>query len=350
MDAVADTSTGSNDSDEDVSDTLVRDVDIDDRALVDEGGSLDADAESDRDDGLADDGPAEGVHDPDAFDGGADTHDDAGAAVPASVQVLTINLKHPLLGLDDARKRLRIVADTIIERRPDLVALQEVIRPAGEPSFAEQLAEMTGYEGIWEYTFTVPFMFDEGLGILSRWPIAWRGSQALPHLDLVLFQRKVLGAGVTHPRGEIALYCSHMTTDSARKVKADQAVAVFEFIQGHPSPLPGFLAGDLNAEPDSLAMRFFRGEAEHNGLTGDLIDAWLTVNPEMDGFTIESNKPDKRIDYIYQVPGTEFTAEVVSCEIMFSKPVGGLFASDHLGVLCEFLLPSVPELRHVETP
>jgi len=286
-------------------------------------------------DALADWGKEEDVHDAGEDTGPADVTDK-----PASFSVLTINLKHPLLGLGDAQKRLQIVADKIVERQPDLVALQEVIREdESQPSFAEQLAEMTGFEWIWEYTFSVPFLFEEGLGILSRWPVIWSDSQFLPHTDLLLFQRKVLGARLAFPHGDMQFFCTHMTTDSNETTEADQALAVNQFITDHPSPLPGFLAGDLNAEPDTLAMRFLRGDAEYLGFTGNLVDAWMTANPGVDGYTIPSNDPDRRIDYIYMVPGTEQTAEVDSCEIVFDKPVGGLHASDHLGVLCHFTIP-----------
>jgi endonuclease/exonuclease/phosphatase family metal-dependent hydrolase len=256
--------------------------------------------------------------------------------------VLTINLKHPLTGIDEALQRLQIVADVVNDRQPDVVALQEVIRDGEEPSFAEQLGTLTGYGWIWEYTFTVPTLFDEGLGILSRWPIVWSESAELRHLDLVIFRRHVLGARIQAPYGGIQLFCTHMTTDSDETVKADQAVDVYQFMQANPSALAGFLAGDLNAEPDTLAMRFFRGEASHEGLTGNLADSWMTANPGDDGFTMSSSNPEKRIDYIYLVPGSEKSAEVASCELMFTEQVGGLYASDHLGVLCEFSLnPSV---------
>jgi endonuclease/exonuclease/phosphatase family metal-dependent hydrolase len=270
-------------------------------------------------------------------DGGeADASGDPGE--PAKFSVLTINLKHPLTGIDEALQRLQIVADAVNDRKPDVVALQEVIKDTDQPSFAEQLGTLAGYEWIWEYTFTVPTLFEEGLGILSRWPIVWSDSAELRHLDLVIFRRRVLGARVQSPYGEIRFFCTHMTTDSDETVKADQAADVYQFIQANPSTLAGFLAGDLNAEPDTLAMRFFRGEASHEGLTGDLVDSWMTANPGDDGFTMSSSNPEKRIDYIYLVPGSEKSAEVVSCELMFTEQVGGLYASDHLGVLCEFSL------------
>ena len=287
------------------------------------------------DDGGGDDGGGD--------DGGAGDPGDAGAedgdgGAPARFSVLTINLKHPITGMDEAVQRLQIVADGIIDRQPDVVAMQEVIKDGDQPSFAEQLGTLTGYEWVWEYTFTVPTLFDEGLGILSRWPILWSGSAELRHLDLIIFRRRVLGARVQSPHGDLQLFCTHMTTDSDATVEADQAVDVFNFMQANPSPLAGFLAGDLNSEPDTLAMRFFRGEASHEGVTGNLVDSWMTINPNDDGFTIHSDNPTRRIDYIYLAPGTEKSAEVDSCELMFTEEVGGLYASDHIGVFCEYTL------------
>ena len=298
-------------------------------------------------DGDGQDGQDAGGDTGDGVDGldGGDEPGDGGDAdgggddpEPASLVVLTFNLKHPLLGMDDALNRLPIVADLIDDRQPDLVALQEVVSDGSEPDMAAQLAAQTGYEHYWQHTYDVPLLFSEGIAVLSRWPILWHDAIQLPHVDLIMFQRQILGTRVDSPYGELQLFCSHMTTDSDETKKADQALAAFEFMQSHPSPLPGFFAGDLNAEPDTLAMRFFRGEAAHEGVTGDLVDSWLVTNPDQDGFTIPSNNPDRRIDYIYVVPGSVGSAVPVECEIVLDEPQGGVYASDHLGVLCRYEL------------
>ncbi len=325
-------------------------VEEEENAWADDGGWLDADPGPAGDDAQEEDGPVDdGVDgaesEPDAFSDDAGEADGDGGDAPADGDgarpeflVLTINLKHPLTGLDEAHQRLQMVADLINARQPDVVALQEVIKPDNEPSFAEQLATLTGYGWHWEFAYNVPMLFDEGLGVLSRWPVLWHESRELPHLDLVLFTRRVLGARVAWAHGEIQLFCTHMTTDSDEGKKADQALTIFQFIAEHPTPLPGFLAGDMNAEPDTLAMRFFRGEAEHQAVTSDLIDSWLVANPGDPGYTMESYNPHKRIDYIYLVPGSEVSAEPLDCELVFTEPVGGVYASDHLGILCRFAL------------
>jgi hypothetical protein len=56
------------------------------------------------------------------------------------------------------------------------------------------------------------------------------------------------------------------------------------------------------------------GEATHQGVTGDLIDAWMIARPGEDGFTSDAQNPDHRIDYLLMQ----------------------IYASDHLGVLCRF--------------
>jgi len=304
----------------------------------DQGMPADGDLGADGDQGMQFDGDG-GMDAGDAadLDGGTDGGADGGDA-DKSFSVLTINLKHPLTGMETAQARLAQVAEAINDREPDVVALQEVIKDGEDPDFAEQLGSLTGYNHHWEHTFDVPLSFSEGIGILSRWPILATDSAELPHLDLVIFRRKVLGARVDSPHGEIWLFCSHMTTSSDETEKADQALAVYQFIEANPSALPGFMAGDLNAEPDTLAMRFLRGEAGHEGQTGDLIDAWPAANPGQDGFTIPSGNPDRRIDYIYIVGGQESTAAAESCELMFEEPVDGEYASDHLGILCIFRL------------
>jgi endonuclease/exonuclease/phosphatase family metal-dependent hydrolase len=91
----------------------------------------------------------------------------------------------------------------------------------------------------------------------------------------------------------------------------------------------------MNAEPDSLAMQFLRGDAAHQDQTGALADAWLAVNGDEPGYTSSSQEPHHRIDYLY----ASANVEIIACQIILDEPVGELFASDHFGVLCEVLIP-----------
>jgi endonuclease/exonuclease/phosphatase family metal-dependent hydrolase len=85
-------------------------------------------------------------------------------------------------------------------------------------------------------------------------------------------------------------------------------------------------------QPDEFAMKMLRGEDTHDGVTGDLIDAWSQAETS-DGFTIPSDGPDRRIDYIYAFPGS---GTATDCKTVLEQPSNGLRASDHLGVICAF--------------
>jgi endonuclease/exonuclease/phosphatase family metal-dependent hydrolase len=186
------------------------------------------------------------------------------------------------------------------------------------------------------------FLFEEGPGLLSRWPIVWSGTAPLPHDDLAgLSTRKVIAAHVEAPNGRVGLFSTHMTIDEDASVKADQAKAAYDYVAAHVADLATFFAGDLNAEPDALAMEYLRGQAMHAGTSGDLVDAWMTVNPADPGFSFSSSEPNKRIDYIYASPGGLQPPVPTHCEIVFDEPVAGTAVSDHLGVLCSFALPAV---------
>ncbi len=127
-----------------------------------------------------------------------------------------------------------------------------------------------------------------------------------------------------------------MTVADDQEEKADQAVVALEFIHEQAGDAPAFFAGDLNAKPDSTAMQMLRGDTEYEGVTGDLIDSWMEANGDDPGFTFSSNDPQKRIDYIYRVPGDDAQFRAITREHVFTESVDGLWASGHIGVLCKF--------------
>jgi endonuclease/exonuclease/phosphatase family metal-dependent hydrolase len=282
-----------------------------------------------------------GVHDAptdgDPFRDADNAEPDAGPTEPG-VTVLTLNIQTPLLNASDTATRTRMVADLINARQPDLVAFQEVTESALSENRAKQIAAMTGYEHRWKHTHQYQ-VIDEGIAILSRWPILWSGYVKLPHPELFgLMNRYVLAVRVDAPDGEFQLFCTHLGVLTSSEDGADQVVAALEFIDANPSPMPGFFAGDMNAEPDTLAMRVARGDASHDGVSGNLEDAWVAANGDASGFTSTAQDPKRRIDYIYTVPGAQRAARTSSCEVVLTQPENGTWASDHLGVLCRFTL------------
>lgn len=273
----------------------------------------------------------------DTHDSALDATDDSTAPVTSmEFELWTFNLLNPANPFSDAgdvNKRTQIVIDAIEEHQPDLVALQEVVDSFLVPNRAEFIAQATGYEWAWQLEYSV-VLYDEGIAILSKWPIIETSSIELPHKDLVLFTRYVLGVRVDTPVGETDFYCTHMTVGGTESQSADQAKAAFEFITEESAGVPAFFAGDLNAEPDTLAMRFLRGESMHDLVKGDFTDGWMATNPDDPGWTIDSSDPHDRIDYIYIAATASENPEPVSCELLFQEPVDGVLASDHIGVSC----------------
>ena len=254
---------------------------------------------------------------------GAVTSD--GPATP--LKVLTINLKTALPSDGTFAQRTQIVADFINSERPDVVALQEITESGSMTNRGEALAMLTGYAFTWQRTHQL-LIGNEGIGILARGTISWRDAAELPHTELGVLHRWVIGARVTTATTVVELFATHFTVAGTASERADQAAAAYAFARSHHQPgVRAVLAGDLNATPDELAMRMLRGETGHAGETGNLVDAW-SGGP---GFTIPSDAPDRRIDYIYMFPG----ATAGGCATVLAQPVSGVRASDHLGVLCE---------------
>lgn len=263
-----------------------------------------------------------------------------GAPPSMVVHVVSFNLLHGFPSFGDLDARTAIVADWIDEHQPDVIAVQEVGQTPLIPNRAEVLADMTGYQWAWVKASGVDFAFEEGPGVLSRWPITWVDDVMLPHPGMGGFEvRRTLGVGLDTPGGELAVFSAHLTNQDDETISADQALTAYEFVDANTGALGGFLAGDMNAEPDSLAMRMLRGEMGHRGVLGDLVDAWRDAYPRLDGFTAPSDVPDHRIDYVYVVPGATGPGAVQTCALILAEPVDGLYASDHIGVSCEVALP-----------
>ncbi len=151
-----------------------------------------------------------------------------------------------------------------------------------------------------------------------------------------------LAATAQTPWGDLRLVVTHLT-NSAPEANAAQAASLAAFVGA--GPVPAIVAGDFNAPDDSPQIR---------SLSRAWIDAFLAVQPQEPGLTCcvddlragPEEPMEKRIDYIFLVPGpgTEFT--VRSAALAFAQPYpmedGWLWSSDHLGLLVEIELGTAP--------
>ena len=213
---------------------------------------------------------------------GAPSSDSAPIAADASLNVMTYNIRQGFGGT--SRFDLEAVAQEIEKRPTDVVALQEVGRGWVISGAADTLAWLS-------LRLDMPAYYGSNLGDL------WGNA--------VLTRLPVFGVVNTHfnsegrvPRGfqriglqttgaPITILHTHLDhEDDGATVRAAQVVRILEDWGNTPRTI---LLGDLNAEPDSVAIR-------------TLANAGF-VDASPDGpLTWPATAPEERIDYIFVTP------------------------------------------------
>jgi endonuclease/exonuclease/phosphatase family metal-dependent hydrolase len=109
--------------------------------------------------------------------------------------------------------------------------------------------------------------------------------------------------------------------------------------------------GDFDATPDSGSLRFWRGRASIGGTSVSFQDAWEIAHPYSAGLTFAGDNPlvaegevataiSRRIDYILIGGGQHGpTLHVDECRLLGTRPLGGVWASDHFGVMAVLSRP-----------
>lgn len=214
----------------------------------------------------------------------------------------------------------QLVADVLLHERPDVVSLNELdscTRRTGGVFQLERLASLM--EG-WSFRFGAAMPFGGGAygdGVITRDGILRSQTATLPQ------------AGGAEPRALVivetedyvfaATHLDHVSaTAQHEQVRAIDSL-VERFAAGVRKPV--FLAGDMNATPDSETLRLFQ-------------QRWHLLTPT-DGGTYPSDPPRECIDYIFAwcdgVP-----CRVVEARVLNHSEAGDLrLASDHLPVLLE---------------
>lgn len=214
----------------------------------------------------------------------------------------------------------RLVADVLSHERPDAVALNELDSCTRRTGGVFQLERIASLMGGWAFRFGAAMPFGGGSygdGVMTRDGILRTQTAVLPQ------------AGGAEPRALVivetedyvfaATHLDHVSAAAQHEqVRAIDSL-VARFVAGVRKPV--FLAGDMNAAPDSETIRLFR-------------QRWHLLTPT-DGGTYPSDPPRECIDYIFAwrdgVP-----CEVVEARVLNRSAAGDLRrASDHLPVLLE---------------
>jgi endonuclease/exonuclease/phosphatase family metal-dependent hydrolase len=236
--------------------------------------------------------------------------------------------------------RRLLIAKLINEHAPDVVTLQETrhdFRFERGKGQGEQLAKLTGYVPTTALgQVYVPLArIEEGLTTLTHAPpirVMRRSLSRIPHERHDDNQRVCLGVRVRIGDEEFDVYNTHFSlSDLARETNARE---VAEFVDRESEGRPALLAGDLNAQPDERSIQFLTGATEISGARAGFVDYWAQAYPGNPGFTDPSWQPKQRIDYVL---GSNVRWTLTRIDLVGREPSRGEYASDHLGLLADFV-------------
>ena len=288
--------------------------------------------------------------------GSAPAQPTAGPA-PA-LRVATVNLLHGFFSETDAEtltERLGLVARALREQEVDIVGVQEASITSYGGDVAAELARMLNFEHVYQrsnpnlLSFTTEeneqlvrnIDFEEGVAVLSRFPISESESIDLPRVSDTE-NRIGLRATLATPWGPLDVYVTHLTNSGDATKNAAQAQALADWIASRPRELPAVLMGDFNAE---------EGSATIDLLTERFVDVFRAFDPGGPGHTCcqdavtdaQPAEERKRIDYLFLVPAEAFAGQAAEARVFLDEPFeladgSALWASDHFGVVAALRL------------
>ena len=272
---------------------------------------------------------------------------------PAALRVLTYNVYGP--ANPDWQRRLRLASATLRGLDADVLALQEV--PVDR---SEVLEELTG-PGYHYSHFSRPAADGVGGTLATRWPhrvvteidlrITDRSREALSWCATVVVELET-------PVGELVV-AHHKPSwpfpfEWEREQQALLAARAIEEHLRSRSGVHAVVLGDFDATPDSTSLRFWRGRTSLEGTSVCYQDAWEYVRPDDPGTTFDLANPlardgevatavSRRIDHVLVRSGLHGpTLQAVDCRRFLDAPVGGVWASDHYGVVADLVRPDNP--------
>lgn len=253
------------------------------------------------------------------------------------LRVMSLNVLHGFPRFERLDIRLGLIANEIRRQDADIVCLQEVPWALGLGSAAEDLAERTGLNHLYVRANgnRRAILFEEGEAILSRFPLKDPDFAELDPQAGFFEHRVVLHATATTPWGDVRVFVTHLTDGDPESNRA-QAASLLSLVADTGTG-PAIVAGDFNATEDSPQIE---------AITHAWTDTFRAAHPEDDGFTCcidnlnkapEKNGLEKRIDYVFLVPGSDKEARVLSSQRLLDRPLstadGWQWASDHVGLL-----------------
>ena len=253
-----------------------------------------------------------------------------------SLAVVSLNVFHDFPHFEHLSDRLDLIADEILRLDADIVCLQEVPWTLGLGNAAAHLAARTGMHYVYLRANgnRWAILFEEGEAILSRYPLQDAAFVELTPRAGSFEHRVVLRATAVTPWGKVSVFVTHLT-DKDPELNRAQVESLAEFVRASADGL-AIVAGDFNALEDSPQIR---------SVSRQWVDVHRTTHSSDPGFTCcigdlsqGLREPlEKRIDYVFLVPGEGNGTRVIRSERVLNRPFrqngGWLWASNHVGLL-----------------
>jgi endonuclease/exonuclease/phosphatase family metal-dependent hydrolase len=268
--------------------------------------------------------------------------------------VLTLNLLSP--DHADWERRRLVLRDGLRALVPDVVAFQETVWGAGY----DQVADLLG-PGFQVARHSGRSADGVGAAMASRWPLG-----RVREVDLHVSPRTAdfpwcaaLAVEVLAPAPLGPLLFVHHKPNWQHGYEHErerQALTAARFVEELVAgrDLHVVLAGDFDDPPDAASIRFWTGRQSLDGFSVAYQDAWEAVHPGDPGHTFSPRNPlvragemslerGRRIDYVMVRCGVHGpTLEVTGCSLALDQPAGGVWASDHFGVVADLRVPGRP--------
>lgn len=229
---------------------------------------------------------------------------------------MTWNIQHGR-GMDGEINLERIAA-LIVEKQPDLVALQEVdrgVRRTDGRNLDEELAELTDMERVfgkaseWQGG-------DYGNAILSREEIEWSQNEVM-YLEDDIEERAAIRAQVTIGTRELIFFSTHFSVQKPDRL--GQVDDLVDMVLEHDDSLV-VIGLDLNDQP---------GSAVYEEILTHLTDPWPEVG-EGSALTWPASEPTQQLDYILKSNATTSRLRAIRSWVPTT------LASDHRTVITDF--------------
>jgi endonuclease/exonuclease/phosphatase family metal-dependent hydrolase len=233
--------------------------------------------------------------------------------------------------------RLAFIINTLKELNPDIIGIQEInesLDVKANDNQCKKIAEElslhfnTSYKCYQQFThLSWDNQFREFIGIITKHNVIDSGYH---QLATGVFPRKVVWNYLETPLGRVNFFNTHLSFNSP-DVRLQQVEQILDYVDETKANNPSsavVLTGDFNDAPDAASIQLITDEEQDT----TYLDSFTMTNPGSPGYTVPSNSPNKRIDYIFVENFSNLGADN-SMVISDSVVILDLYRSDHLAVI-----------------